>query len=163
MPVGAPGFPPPEALLAFKLTGCNDDKGYSNQEQRAGPRAQWGRPDTCHRWTSPMNRKHMRRWMAPLALLALGIVAGCQVDVGGQTLPSPYYTQDDVQYFPPGTEFYLANEAAALEARVQGAVGAEQAPGAEQVPPPGGAPAQGAPAQGAPAAGAPAGGAGQAP
>ena len=104
-----------------------------------------------------MNRKPMRRWMAPLALLALGTLAGCQVDVGGQTLPSPYYTQDDVQYFPPGNEFYLANEAAALEARAQGGLGPEQAPGAEQVPPPGGAPAQGAPGAGA------AGGAGQAP
>lgn len=40
-------------------------------------------------------------------------VAGCQVDVGGQTLPSPYYQQDDIQYFPPGPEFKLSREAAA--------------------------------------------------
>ncbi len=85
-----------------------------------------------------MSCKHMRRWMGPLALLVLGTLAtGCQVDVGGQTLPSPYYTQDDVQYFPAGTEFYLSNEAAALEARAQGAIGPQRPPAAEQVPPPG--------------------------
>lgn len=72
-----------------------------------------------------------------LGAMALVLCTGCQVDVGGQTLPSPYYTDDDVQYFPPGNEFYLANEAAALEARARGVVPA--APGAEQVPPPAGA------------------------
>lgn len=41
---------------------------------------------------------------------ALG-VTGCQVDVGGQTLPSPNYMRDDVQYFPPGPEFKLQREA----------------------------------------------------
>jgi hypothetical protein len=52
------------------------------------------------------------------ATVALPIAAaGCQVHIGGQTLPSPYYTQDDVQYFPAGNEFYLSNEAAAMRAR----------------------------------------------
>jgi hypothetical protein len=41
---------------------------------------------------------------------------GCQVDVAGQTLPSPYYTHDDVQYFGAGPEFKLSNEAAAMKA-----------------------------------------------
>jgi hypothetical protein len=41
---------------------------------------------------------------------------GCQVDIGGQTLPSPYYQQDDIQYFPPGPEFMLSQEAAAQKA-----------------------------------------------
>ena len=41
---------------------------------------------------------------------------GCQVDVGGQTLPSAYYLQDDIQYFPAGPEFKLSKEAAALKA-----------------------------------------------
>jgi hypothetical protein len=48
--------------------------------------------------------------------IGLAIVAsstGCQVDVGGQTLPSAYYTKDDIQYFPPGPEFKLSREAAA--------------------------------------------------
>ena len=40
---------------------------------------------------------------------------GCQVSVGGQTLPSPYYLLDDVQYDPAGPEFKLSREAAALE------------------------------------------------
>jgi hypothetical protein len=43
-------------------------------------------------------------------------VTGCQVDVGGQTLPSPYYLQDDIQYFPRGHEFKLYREAAAMKA-----------------------------------------------
>jgi hypothetical protein len=50
-----------------------------------------------------------------MALLPLGLT-GCQVTVGGQTLPSPYYIDDDVQYFAPGSEFKLSNEAAALKA-----------------------------------------------
>jgi len=41
---------------------------------------------------------------------------GCQVSLNGQTLPSPYYLQDDVQYFPAGPEFKLPREAAALRA-----------------------------------------------
>ncbi len=56
-----------------------------------------------------------------MLLLALGLVAGvgltgCQSDFGGQTLPSPYYISDDVQYFPPGAEFKLSKEAAAMKA-----------------------------------------------
>ncbi len=86
-------------------------------------------------------------WLAAVAgMLVLGAL-GCQVDVGGQTLPSPYYTDDDVQYFPPGNEFYLANEAAALEARARGVV--PVLPGAEQVPPGQPAPAGAAPGGGA--------------
>jgi hypothetical protein len=46
-------------------------------------------------------------------LIAMAGSTGCQVDVGGQTLPSPYYTKDDVQYFPPGPWFKLSREAAA--------------------------------------------------
>ncbi len=41
---------------------------------------------------------------------------GCQVSLNGQTLPSPYYLEDDVQYFPAGPEFKLSREAAALRA-----------------------------------------------
>ncbi|MCL4192850.1 MAG: hypothetical protein KJZ87_14040 [Thermoguttaceae bacterium] len=54
--------------------------------------------------------------LAGLGLLAAMGLTGCQVDVGGQTLPSPYYQEDDVQYFPTGPEFRLSREAAALEA-----------------------------------------------
>ncbi len=50
-------------------------------------------------------------------LLSVAIVpsVGCQVSVAGQTLPSPYYLHDDVQYFPAGPQNKLANETAALE------------------------------------------------
>ena len=64
-------------------------------------------------------KKQLHPWRALMlgagALLALG-VTGCQVDVGGQTLPSPYYLTDDVQYFAPGPEFKLSREAAAMKA-----------------------------------------------
>ena len=40
--------------------------------------------------------------------------------MGGQTLPSPFFLRDDIQYFPKGPEFKLQNEAARLkEARAQ--------------------------------------------
>ena len=59
-----------------------------------------------------------RIWFRSSLLLAVagaGVsLTGCQVDVGGQTLPSGYYLQDDIQYFPAGPEFKLSKEAAAL-------------------------------------------------
>jgi hypothetical protein len=57
------------------------------------------------------------RWLTVTALVAVGLgLTGCQVDVGGQTLPSAYYLQDDIQYFPAGPEFKLSKEAAAQKA-----------------------------------------------
>jgi hypothetical protein len=56
-------------------------------------------------------------------ILCLGAVVtittalvGCQSSINGQTLPSPYYHYDDIQYFPHGPEFQLQNEANALKA-----------------------------------------------
>ncbi len=69
-----------------------------------------------------MNRKaNTRRYSASIVLaIATGFcllgATGCQVSLNGQTLPSPYYLQDDVQYFPSGPEFKLPREAAALRA-----------------------------------------------
>ena len=56
-------------------------------------------------------------WMV-IAAGSLGVAAntGCQVQVAGQTLPSPSYLNDDVQYFPAGPENKLSNETAALKA-----------------------------------------------
>ena len=39
-----------------------------------------------------------------------GLLSGCQTTIGGQTLPSPDYLTDDVQYFPAGPEFKLTNQ-----------------------------------------------------
>lgn len=71
-----------------------------------------------------------------IAVLVLAVVgplplAGCQVDVGGQTLPSAYYLQDDIQYFPAGPEFKLSKEAAAQKAyrKEAGADGSSCGPG----------------------------------
>jgi hypothetical protein len=67
-----------------------------------------------------MKSKNTKRWLHA-TLWGLGMVValgatGCQVDLAGQTLPSAYYYSDDVQYFPPGPEFKLAQEAAVMKA-----------------------------------------------
>lgn len=54
-------------------------------------------------------------WIAGALLIGCVGLTGCQIDVAGQTLPSPYYLTDDVQYYAPGPEFKLAREAAALK------------------------------------------------
>jgi hypothetical protein len=51
-------------------------------------------------------------------MACLGLT-GCQVETGGQTLPSPYYMSDDVQYYAPGPEFKLQREANAMKAYSQ--------------------------------------------
>lgn len=63
---------------------------------------------------SKNRRCTVRAVLLGVGLLAVSFATGCQVDVGGQTLPSPYYFGDDVQYFPPGSEFKLSQEAAAM-------------------------------------------------
>lgn len=69
----------------------------------------------------PVKRNTSPHWLRTtlvglsLALLAIGST-GCQVTEGGQTLPSPWYVSDDIQYFAPGPEFKLAREAAAQKA-----------------------------------------------
>ena len=70
------------------------------------------------------------------ALLGMSAV-GCQTTIGGQTLPSAYYLQDDVQYFPQGPEFRLSRQVEALEAyklSQQGLATGDEAP-APAVPP----------------------------
>lgn len=67
-----------------------------------------------------MNSNKIQGWLSGTFCL-LGLAAalsstGCQVSVGGQTLPSAYYLDDDVQYFAPGSEFKLSREAAAQKA-----------------------------------------------
>ena len=67
------------------------------------------------RQTKPFSRLRMLSYTGTVVLASIAST-GCQVDVGGQTLPSPYYIYDDVQYFAPGPEFKLSNEAAAMKA-----------------------------------------------
>jgi len=62
------------------------------------------------------------RWSRAALLLVLPAVAmfsGCQVEMAGQTLPSPYYLTDDVQYYTPGPGFVLAREAAAQKEQAE--------------------------------------------
>ena len=49
-------------------------------------------------------------------LLISATSTGCfQTTIGGQTLPSAYYLDDDVQYFPKGPEQKLSRQIRALE------------------------------------------------
>ncbi len=64
-------------------------------------------------------------------LLALGAtvavgLTGCQSQFGGQTLPSPYYLDTDVQYYAPGPQMILSREAAALKTYNQEEAAANQ-------------------------------------
>ena len=68
---------------------------------------------------SNKRRRPLRGVVGGLVLAAAAATTGCQVEIGGQTMPSPYYMADDVQYFQPGPEFKLANEAAAMKAAQQ--------------------------------------------
>lgn len=69
----------------------------------------------------PSSRKRFTSLHGALlaGLTALAGLTGCQVDIGGQTLPSPYYLTDDIQYFPAGPEFKLPNEAAELRRQAE--------------------------------------------
>jgi hypothetical protein len=62
--------------------------------------------------TASKHRTLGRKLLFGLAMVGLTGLTGCQAEVGGQLLPSPYYLQDDVQYFPHGHEFKLYREAA---------------------------------------------------
>ena len=92
-------------------------------------------------WLSASRSSAGRRLLSGLGLAAALGVTGCQMDIGGQTLPSPYWQSDDVQYFPPGPEFKLSREAAAQKAFKQDQIRAGQplqpaGPAAEAVPAP---------------------------
>jgi hypothetical protein len=65
--------------------------------------------------------KRATSWKLTAALIwpAVLLLAGCQVEMAGQTLPSPWYLTDDVQYYAPGPEFKLAREAAAIQEQAE--------------------------------------------
>lgn len=64
-----------------------------------------------------MRRQRLQRFL--VTFLAAGCMAGsltgCQTTVGGQTLPSAYFLEDDVQFFPAGPEYLLSNTVRAME------------------------------------------------
>ena len=62
-----------------------------------------------------MKNKYLSLVLCAAAIVSAFATTGCQVSVAGQTLPSPYYIKDDIQYFPKGAEFKLSREAAALK------------------------------------------------
>jgi hypothetical protein len=78
---------------------------------------------------------NVRLWK--LALLGMALASccgltGCMGNYSGQNLPSGYYLSSQVQYYPPGNQFPLTNEAAAqkayreTQAQQQGPVPTEQ-------------------------------------
>lgn len=63
-----------------------------------------------------LSRIKLARGIVCAGLLAMmGLTTGCQATMNGQTLPSPTYLRDDVQYFPAGPEFLLPNQVRAIE------------------------------------------------
>ena len=64
-----------------------------------------------------MKRQRLQRLLYTFlgATFVAGTLTGCKTTVGGQTLPSAYFLEDDVQYFPAGPEFLLSNTVRAME------------------------------------------------
>lgn len=64
---------------------------------------------------SKIHQKWLSMVLCGFGMLCAVAATGCQVSYGGVTLPSPYYLNDDVQFFPRKSEFKLSEEAAAME------------------------------------------------
>ena len=72
---------------------------------------------TRHNHSSRKSWRLAATLIGPALLLA---ATGCQVEMAGVTLPSPYYLTDDVQYYAPApSEFKLSREAAALQEQAE--------------------------------------------
>ena len=113
-----------------------------------------------------VSHRSRKQWLlSGLGMAAALTLTGCQSSIGGQTLPSPYWQTDDVQYFPAGAEFKLAREAAAMKAFKQEQIrgGQPLQPGAGPGPAPGAGGMGPAPGPGFGPAGAPGVGPGPAP
>ena len=79
---------------------------------------------------SQTTAKYSVAWKLALVLVwpAVTCLTGCQVEVAGQTLPSPYYLTDDVQYYAPApSEFKLSREAAAMQEQKEAIISQQQA------------------------------------
>jgi outer membrane murein-binding lipoprotein Lpp len=93
----------------------------NTKDERDAPNAASGRHrlvirrPNCHSRTKVRSVKTIEgRPGILLTLVAViassALLPGCQTTIGGQTLPSPDYLTDDVQYFPAGPEFKLTNQ-----------------------------------------------------
>lgn len=60
-------------------------------------------------------RRNLKAGGLALTLWAALSSIGCQTYELGQALPTPYFLRDDIQYFPKGPDFPLANELNAME------------------------------------------------
>jgi len=78
--------------------------------------------------TSKSNRTLGWKLVAAAMWSATTLFTGCQAEYAGQTLPSPYYLTDDVQYYAPGSEFKLAHEAAAMKEQAEAVQSKAQIP-----------------------------------
>lgn len=60
-----------------------------------------------------MNCNQFGNWSRSIVLccsLMTTALIGCQSTVGGQTLPSADFLDDDIQFFPAGPEFQLSRQ-----------------------------------------------------
>lgn len=62
------------------------------------------------------NRQTLKSSLLALGFLASVGLTGCQSSIGGQSLPSGHYLDDDVQYYSAGREFKHQREADAIRA-----------------------------------------------
>jgi hypothetical protein len=70
--------------------------------------------------SSKLRNKGLSLLVCSGAILSVALSTGCQSNYAGQTLPSAYFLNDDIQYFVRGPQFKLTREAAALqEARAE--------------------------------------------
>jgi hypothetical protein len=115
-----PQNPEPRTLNPLLLTfaGPEDDNDYAARAVFAPLALFARRSDRSMKRSNRKNETNSARWawlaaclLAPAAVLT----TGCQSDYAGQTLPSPWYLTDDVQYYAPGPGFKLAREAAAMQ------------------------------------------------
>lgn len=82
-----------------------------------------GGSEAVYKWMGKIARgkvmNRSSRWPIWALVVATGSLtgAGCQTYQNGQVLPSPYASlRDDIQYFPKGPQFPLANELSAMQA-----------------------------------------------
>ena len=63
------------------------------------------------------NFKLGKRLAATGMMAIVGASTGCQTQIAGMTLPSPYYLEHPPQYFPQEPDFPLIKELATQEAQ----------------------------------------------